>query len=136
MRFERDGTVWNGACLGRMEMTLQNFNGPWLFAAPLTTFPLLFALLVPAALSCASSTTAPKTPTTAAPGEKPTEPVARLELREPGWLPPEGREMIAARMQRHAEDMMFLMASVVLLNHDVAAQLSDGIANEPRLARP
>jgi hypothetical protein len=117
-------------------MTLQNFNGSRLCSAPVTTFTLLLALLVPAALSCAASTPAPKPPPAAAAGEKPTEPGARLELREPGWLPPEGREMIAARMQRHAEDMMFLMASVVLLNHEVAAQLSDGIANEPRLARP
>lgn len=117
-------------------MTLQSSDGSWFCAAPLTTCTLLLALLVPATLSCAASTPAPKPPTTAAAGEKQTERGARLELREPEWLPPEGREMIAARMQRHAEDMMFLMASVVLLNHEVAAQLSDGIANEPRLARP
>jgi hypothetical protein len=44
--------------------------------------------------------------------------------------------MLTSRMHRHAQDMMFLVASVVLLNHDVAADLSGGIADEPRLARP
>lgn len=124
-----------------MGMALQNFNGSWL-AAPLTprrrltTFPLLIALLVPAAPACAASTPAPNPPATEAAGAKPTGPGSRLELREPEWLPPAGREMLAARMHRHAEDMMFLVASVILLNHDVAAQLSDGLASEPRLARP
>lgn len=117
-------------------MTLQNFHGSRPCSAPATTFTLLLALLVPPALSCAASTPAPKPPTPAAAEGEPSAPGAPLELRDPAWLPPAGREMIAARMQRHAEDMMFLMASVVLLNHEVAAQLSDGIANEPRLARP
>jgi hypothetical protein len=112
-------------------MALHEFDRFWLFRRS----PLLVVLLV-SALSCAASTPAPQRAEAQQAAEKPTDPVSRLELREPTWLPPEGREMLAARMHRHAQDMMFLVASVVLLNHDVAAELSDGIADEPRLGRP
>lgn len=57
-------------------------------------------------------------------------------MREPEWLPEEAREILTARMQRHGEDMMFLMASVVLLSHDGAEHLANQIASEPRIGRP
>lgn len=105
-------------------------------APRVSALALLLALLVPGALACAASTPAPKHAATETAGEEPQQPGSRLELREPEWLPPEGREMLALRMQRHAQDMMFLVVSVVLLNHDVAAELSQALADEPRLARP
>jgi hypothetical protein len=70
----------------------------------------------------------------AAPGLPSSRP--DLDLPEPGWLRPQAREMLTARMQRHGDDMMFLMASVVLLSHDGAEALAGQIAAEPRIGRP
>jgi hypothetical protein len=44
--------------------------------------------------------------------------------------------MLAARMQRHGEEMMYLTAMVLTLNHEGAAHLAEHIAEEPRIGRP
>jgi cytochrome c553 len=44
--------------------------------------------------------------------------------------------MLAARMQRHGEEMMYLTAMVLTLNYDGAAYLAERIAEEPRIGRP
>lgn len=57
-------------------------------------------------------------------------------LAEPTWLPEEARALLSSRMERHGEDMTFLLPSVVLLNYRWAEGLTERIAAEPRLARP
>jgi hypothetical protein len=60
----------------------------------------------------------------------------RAKLPEPDWLPSEAREMLSARMQRHGEEMMLLLVSVMTLSHDDTMQLAEEVAAEPRLGRP
>ncbi len=57
-------------------------------------------------------------------------------LPEPEWLPSEAREMLSARMQRHGEEMMLLLVSVMTLSHEDTQQLAEEVAAEPRLGRP
>lgn len=85
------------------------------------------------ALACSSTTTATKPPETAtsAPKEQP-----KAELKAPEWLPVQAREMLAARMQRHGEEMMYLTAMVLTVNYEGAAHLAGHIAEEPRIPRP
>jgi hypothetical protein len=59
-----------------------------------------------------------------------------LELKHPEYLPEEARDMLRARMGRHGEEMMVLVATVLLLNYEVAEELALDIAREPRLGRP
>lgn len=75
--------------------------------------------------SCARAVPAPQ-----------TSPPKQAELAEPTWLPPEARNLLSARMERHGEDMTFLLPSVVLLSYRWAEGLTERIAAEPRLARP
>jgi cytochrome c556 len=44
--------------------------------------------------------------------------------------------MLEARMQRHGQEMMFLVVNLVILQREEAARAADEIAEEPRLARP
>jgi hypothetical protein len=44
--------------------------------------------------------------------------------------------MLTARMERHAEEMMLLLVSVLTLHHDDTELLADHVAAEPRLGRP
>jgi hypothetical protein len=44
--------------------------------------------------------------------------------------------MLTARMERHGEEMMLLLVSVMTLHHDDTELLADHVAAEPRLGRP
>lgn len=89
------------------------------------------SLLALLGLACsASSGTPARSPEAGAPSAAPAE------LPAPAWLPPQAREMLIARMQRHGEEMMFLIVHVVVLDYDQAAAQAERIASEPRLGRP
>jgi hypothetical protein len=99
--------------------------------AALSASALLFA--------CASTPkAAPKPDAEAKPAQPSTgaapEPEVRLGERE--GLPEEARLLLQDRMARHADQMVLLMVSVVLLNHDAAASFADEIMAEPQLMRP
>jgi hypothetical protein len=51
-------------------------------------------------------------------------------------LPREARELLAGRMERHADQMAMLMFSVVLLNYPAAEALAEEVSREPRLLAP
>ncbi|MEY2931932.1 MAG: hypothetical protein RL033_2681 [Pseudomonadota bacterium] len=57
-------------------------------------------------------------------------------LPAPDWLPDEAREVLRSRMQRHGEEMMLLLVSVMTLQHGDTEILAEHIAAEPRLGRP
>lgn len=57
-----------------------------------------------------------------------------LPVRE--GLPPAVREALNARMARHGEQFTFLLANVVMLDYESAAELADELVNEPPLGRP
>jgi cytochrome c556 len=44
--------------------------------------------------------------------------------------------MLSARMDRHGEEMMLLLQSVLTLHHEDAELLAEQVAAEPRLGRP
>jgi hypothetical protein len=46
------------------------------------------------------------------------------------------RETLAASMDRHGEELVYLLSSVVLLHYEEAEELAQMIANEPKLGRP
>ena len=105
--------------------------------------PSLLWLACAAPQPAAAPETEP-TPSTAAPvtaaAAAPAGPLASLEsrpsLREPEWLPHEAREMLGARMDRHGEEMMLLLVSVMTLHHEDTELLAEQVAAEPRLGRP
>jgi len=81
----------------------------------------------------------------ATPGASPTKknpaatqpaPRAPRPLPKPEYLPEEARDVLRDRMARHGADMTVLMATVLMLDHELAAELAHNIATEPRLARP
>jgi hypothetical protein len=88
--------------------------------------------LLASGVACSPSTTATKTP------EAPESSSARPQpkLHAPDWLPVQAREMLASRMQRHGEEMMYLTAMVLTVNYEGAAHLAQHIAEEPRIPRP
>jgi hypothetical protein len=86
------------------------------------------------ALACSSTTTATKAPETAAATAEGAR--SKPEVPAPRWLPVQAREMLAARMQRHGEEMMYLTAMVLTVNYEGAAHLAGHIAEEPRIPRP
>jgi hypothetical protein len=112
-------------------------------ASPLSTFLLASCVL----LACAAAGTqaqpaaAPDATTT---GTTPprlssvaTGPVAVAPaLPAPEWLPDEAKEMLSSRMQRHGEEMMLLLVSVMMLQHGDTEILAEQVAAEPRLGRP
>ena len=59
-----------------------------------------------------------------------------LHLRAPETLSKTAREMLRHRMERHGDDMVLLMATVLMLNYPASEQLARNVAREPRLARP
>jgi hypothetical protein len=61
---------------------------------------------------------------------------SKPSLAEPEWLPREAREMLGARMDRHGEEMMLLLVSVMTLEHEDTELLAEQVAAEPRLGRP
>jgi cytochrome c' len=86
-------------------------------------------------LACATTSTASKSPDSAGNAASSSSRPAP-KLQPPDWLPVQAREMLAARMQRHGEEMMYLTAMVLTLNHEGAAHLAEHIAEEPRIGRP
>jgi Cytochrome C' len=44
--------------------------------------------------------------------------------------------MLGSRMQRHGEEMMLLLVSVMTLSHEDTQSLAEEVATEPRLGRP
>lgn len=101
-------------------------------------------LLASCGLACVGSatTTKPKTAEAAeAPSEKPAPaPVSGAQV--PKDLPTRQdlplvlRETLAASMDRHGEELVYLLSSVVLLHYEEAEELAQMIANEPKLGRP
>jgi hypothetical protein len=80
---------------------------------------------------------------TAAPAAKPATPAAgataqaaKRELAERSELPMVIRETLRASMERHGEELSFLLVSVVLLDYAAAERLAQLIADEPKLGRP
>jgi hypothetical protein len=59
-----------------------------------------------------------------------------LDLHTPEYLPERAREMLRDRMARHGEDMMTLMAALLMLNYETAQEIALGISREPKLSRP
>jgi len=111
-----------------------------------------FFLPVLLGLSCASGATSgaakPSTPeaaAVAAPGAATApagtaataaDPPAPAKLPKPEWLPEAAREMLATRMQRHGEELMLLLVTVLTLGHEDSAHLAREVAAEPRIGRP
>lgn len=95
------------------------------------TWVTLLALSL--ALACASSSAQPKAPE---PARASTAPARPAKMREPEWLPPQAREALNTRMQRHGEEMMYLTATVLTLNYEATAEIATMIAEEPRIGRP
>lgn len=60
----------------------------------------------------------------------------RPHLEAPEDLPLAARDALASKMRSHADDLEWLMAAVLMLNHDLAQQAATEIANTPRLSRP
>jgi hypothetical protein len=87
-------------------------------------------------LACATTSTTSRSPDTAARTSASGASRRPPKLHAPDYLPIQAREMLAARMQRHGEEMMYLTAMVLTLNHEGAAHLAEHIAEEPRIARP
>jgi hypothetical protein len=58
------------------------------------------------------------------------------ELPVPERIPPAMRQVIASKMQRHAEQLPALVSKVVVLDYDGAARVAGEIFDEPGLARP
>jgi hypothetical protein len=80
------------------------------------------------ALSCASGAAASKAP------ECVTAAVtARPDLAASEGLTPEAREMLSLRMQRHGQQMMFLVVNLIILRDEEVARAADEIAAEPGL---
>ncbi len=57
-------------------------------------------------------------------------------LEAPGDLPLAARDALALKMRNHANDLEWLFAAVLMLNHDLAEQAATGIADTPRRSRP
>lgn len=58
------------------------------------------------------------------------------ELAAPDRIPPAARNVIRAKMRRHAEQLPALMTSVVVLDYNGVARSAGEIFDEPALARP
>ncbi len=92
----------------------------------------------------AASASATGSGTTAAAGAKPSAPSAQTaapspppkQLPQREDLPLVLRETLRSSMDRHGEELTFLLADVILLQYDQAEQLAEMLANEPKLGRP
>jgi hypothetical protein len=62
--------------------------------------------------------------------------VRSTSLPEPEFFPPLAREILHRRMNRHGEDMLALVSSILMLNHQVSETLATEIVREPLLGRP
>src|SRR5688572_3610556 len=95
---------------------------------------LSLSTLLIGGLACSSTTSASKG--VSAPASSTEAPPPPPQIKPPNWLPVQAREMLAARMARHGEEMMYLTAMVLTVNYEGAAQIAEHIAEEPRIARP
>lgn len=114
-------------------MTIKTFEG----------FVALGALIIGQSFGCSAASQPPKAPAEEAPKatvessqSKGDSAAARPVMRKPEWIPSEAREMLAARMRRHGEEMMFLVVSVLILSYDSAESMALEIAAEPKIGRP
>lgn len=107
--------------------------------APLGCFwlaSMLLACVGPAA-NAKHGTAASVEKTAAAPVAPLTAGAAAPKDLEPRkQLPLVLRETLTSSMDRHGEELVFLLSSVVLLHYDDAEELAQMIADEPKLGRP
>lgn len=98
--------------------------------------PLLTSVAACLLLACgAHSTTRPGTEmSVSSRADAPHRDGAKLAERDE--LPLAVREALDARMARHGEQFSYLLANVVLLDYDAAAELAEEIVDEPPLGRP
>jgi hypothetical protein len=92
------------------------------------------ALLLSGAVA-ACATTAAGTQQPASGGQAVAQ-APKRELPERNELPMVIRETLSASMERHGEELSFLLVSVVLLDYADAERLAQLIADEPKLGRP
>jgi len=112
-------------------------DGELLFPrAPRVVALSLLALLAACAQHTASSA---KTTTTQGPEATPapsTHEATKKELPARQDLPLVLRETLSSSMERHGEELTFLLADVVLLQYAQAEELAQLLADEPKLGRP
>jgi hypothetical protein len=88
-----------------------------------------------AGVAAACATTASRVKPAASPEQMGVQaPKRELPAREE--LPMVIRETLSASMERHGEELSFLLVSVVLLDYAGAERLAQLIADEPKLGRP
>jgi hypothetical protein len=76
-------------------------------------------------------------PTTAAKVDKPAEAAPKTKELPPRQdLPLVLRETLSSSMDRHGEELTYLLADVVLLQYEQAEELAQLLADEPQLGRP
>jgi hypothetical protein len=90
-------------------------------------------LLCGVAGACAASTSGAKP---AAHAGQAVAPAPKRELAERSELPMVIRETLSASMERHGEELSFMLVSVVLLDYAATERLAQLIADEPKLGRP
>jgi hypothetical protein len=90
-------------------------------------------LLCGVAAACATAASRAKP---AAPAGQAVAPTPKRELPGRSELPMVIRETLSASMERHGEELSFLLVSVVLLDYAAAERLAQLIADEPKLGRP
>ncbi|MHB8417617.1 MAG: cytochrome c [Myxococcales bacterium] len=93
------------------------------------TRPLALAALA-ALLSVSAAGQPPEAPSQVTP----QRPAPHLEA--PGNLPLAARNALALRMANHANDLEWLLAAALTLNHALAEQAATEIASTPRFGRP
>lgn len=111
-------------------------------------------IAVACSAGCASTNAAAKTSTAArsdvpAQGQGPSTPESKAERKTPkaeeqpvpelsarSNLPLIMQETLSSSMGRHGELMTFLLQDVVLLQYDLAEELAEMLAEEPKLGRP
>jgi len=64
------------------------------------------------------------------------DPGSKPRLQKPEYLPEQARVLLRSRMERHGDDMMMLMATVLMLRYEATEELALNIAREPKLVRP
>ncbi len=69
-------------------------------------------------------------------GPAPKKPIVKQGLEAPTYLSPIARQLLKQRMKRHGNDMLAMLRSVLLLDHDTTQRLASELAAEPRLTRP
>jgi hypothetical protein len=63
------------------------------------------------------------------------KPAIKQNLEAPAYLSPLARQLLKQRMKRHGSDMLAMLRSVLLLDHETTQRLASELAAEPRLTR-